>query len=115
MKIFIDYRDELVVLEATAIAYVEASSNYTIIYFVKGGKRTLTMTLAKFEVLTNESCPGLFVRIGRSLMINENYLAHIDVLKQELLLSDYNGHTFLLHVSRNLLKQYKKTVMKHNE
>lgn len=112
MNVYVNLRDELIVLETEKIAYVKANSNYSEVFFIKGGKRTLTMTLSKIEMLIRTSCTDtesvFFVRIGKSLLINQRYLVHIDVLKQQLLLDDYDGHAHLLSVSKSLLKQYKR-------
>lgn len=112
MNVYVNLRDELIVLETEKIAYVKANSNYSEVFFIKGGKRTLTMTLSKIEMLIRTLCTDtesvFFVRIGKSLLINQRYMVHIDVLKQQLLLDDYDGHSHLLSVSKPLLKRYKR-------
>jgi len=111
MKVYINLRDELIVIDAEMIAYVNANSNYSDIYFIKGGKKTLSMTISKVESLLKQSYSSVtsypFVRIGRSLLINQKYLVHIDILKEKLLLSDYDEHSYLLSVSKYSLKKYK--------
>ena len=113
MNVYVNLRDELTVIETEEIAYVEANSNYSDIYFIKGGKRTLAIVLSKIEALiktiyqNSDNCP--FVRVGRSLLINQMYLVHIDIIRQKLQLDDYNGHSYNLTVSKGLLKKYKKT------
>lgn len=111
MKIYINLRDELIVIDTEMIVYVSANSNYSDVYFIKGGKKTLSMTISKVESLLEQSYSNSssypFVRIGRSLLINQMYLAHIDILKEKLLLSDYDGHSYLLSVSKYSLKKYK--------
>ena len=111
MKVYINLRDELIVIDTEMVAYVNANSNYSDIYFIKGGKKTLSMTISKVESLLKQSYSNIsdypFVRIGRSLLINQKYLVHIDLLKEKLLLSDYDGHSHLLTVSKFSLKKYK--------
>lgn len=111
MKVYINLRDELAVIDTEMVAYVNANSNYSDIYFIKGGKRTLSMTISKVESLLKQPYSSSneipFVRIGRSLLINQKYLVHIDLLKEKLLLSDYDGHSYLLSVSKFSLKKYK--------
>ena len=111
MKVYINLRDELIVIDTEMVAYVNANSNYSDIYFIKGGKKTLSMTISKVESLLKQSCSSFndapFARIGRSLLINQKYLVHIDLLKEKLLLSDYDGHSYLLSVSKYTLKKYK--------
>lgn len=111
MKVYINLRDELIVLDTEMIAYVNANSNYSDVYFIKGGKKTLSMTISKVETLLKQPYSNFtdqpFVRIGRSLLINQKFLVHIDILKEKLLLSDYESHSYLLSVSKFSLKKYK--------
>jgi len=110
MKLYLNFRDELLVLETTEIAYIEASGNYSCILFMKGGKKLLAMTLSKLEsliCLPSEEISSKFVRIGRSLIINQDYLTCVNLIKEEIVLSDYNNHIYTLPVSKFLLKKYK--------
>lgn len=113
MNVFINLRDELIVIDTNEVAYVKAYSNYSDVVFIKGGKRTLTMTLSKveelFKVASMNNDDIHFVRIGKSLLINQRYLIHINILGQKLHLGDYDGHSYFLPVSKGLLKKYKKT------
>ncbi len=117
MNVYINLRDELIVLETDEIAYVKANSNYSDIFFIKGAKKTLAMTIAKIEDLiqasTPNGCKTSFARIGRSLLINQKYLVHIDMLRRTLQLDDYNGHTYCLSVSKTPLKEYKNRFAKN--
>ena len=54
--------------------------------------------------------PSPFVRLGRSLIINQRYLTEISILKQKLILSDNDGHSFALNVPKPLLKEYKEKI-----
>ena len=110
MKLYLNFRDKLLVLETTEIAYIEASGNYSCILFMKGGKKLLAMTLSKLEsliCLSSEEISSKFVRIGRSLIINQDYLTCVNLIKEEIVLSDYNNHIYTLPVSKFLLKKYK--------
>lgn len=117
MNVYINLRDELIVLETDEIAYVKANSNYSDIHYIKGGKKTLAMTIAKIEDLIKASTPNgsktSFARIGRSLLINQKYLVHIDMLRKTLQLDDYNGHSCCLSVSKTPLKEYKNRFAKN--
>ena len=110
MKLYLNFRDELLVLETNEIAYIEASGNYSCILFIKGGKKLLAMTLSRLESLicsSDEDGSRKFVRIGRSLVINQDYLTCVNLLKREIVLSDYGNHIYTLPVSKFLLKKYK--------
>lgn len=76
----------------------------------------LTLGLSKVEeyikkILPTDK-PSFFIRIGRSLIINQRYLYSINTLKQKLILSDCANHTYILTVSKNLLKAYKEIISK---
>lgn len=110
MRLYLNFRDELIVLETNEIAYIEANGNYSCIMFMKGGKKLLAITLSKLEsliCLSNEDVSRNFVRIGRSIIINQDYLTCVSLLKKEIVLSDYSGHVFVLPMSKFLLKKYK--------
>ena len=112
MKLYLNFRDELIVLDTDEIAYIKADGNYSIIIFIKGGKQILAMTLSKIESLIcspNKDRSEKFVRIGRSIIINQDYLTCINLLKKEIVLSDYDGHVYTLPISKFLLKKYKNS------
>ena len=44
--------------------------------------------------------PARFVRLGRSLIINQTYLTAVKVLQQKLILSDCEGHLHVLTVPK---------------
>ena len=75
-----------------SVLYFKADRNYTDVYFVNGVHVTLPTGLMSIEqMLENDKLRGRtmpFVRLGRSLIVNISYILHINVLKQELTLSD---------------------------
>ena len=117
MNVYINLRDELIVLETDEIAYVKANSNYSEVHFMKGGKKILAIVLSKMEALIaaaySDASDSPFARVGRSLLINQKYLVHIDMIRKTLQLDDYNGHTYCLSVSKTPLKEYKNRFSKN--
>lgn len=110
----INSRDELLLIEMEKIAYLKAQGNYTELTYIGGQKLLLTLGLSKLELMIREAMPkngpGIFARMGRSLIINQRYLTRISVLNQKLTLSDRAANTYVLSVSKDLLKGYKKIV-----
>ena len=52
-----------------------------------------------------------FIRVGKSLIINYNYIHLINIGKQQLILSDRQfQHSFELTASREALKQLKTVI-----
>lgn len=112
----INSRDELFVLDLDKVAYIQASGNYSRIVYIGGMQMMITLGLSKLEGMIKMIVPkdrrSLFVRLGRSLLVNQTYLTHINVLKQRLTLSDNQEHSYVLDVPKALLKAYKDLIRK---
>ena len=50
----------------------------------------------------------IFVRIGKRYIINMEYVYQINVLKQHLILSDYDHFAFQLNISKDALRKMKE-------
>lgn len=115
-KLYLNSRDGLLIIDLEKIAFFQANGNYTQMNYIMGEKHLLTIGLSKVEEYIRQTWPkdlhSPFVRMGRSLIINQTFLTGIDILKQKLTLSDYCGHTYTLPVSKPLLKAYKEQINK---
>lgn len=115
-KICLNNRDEMIMLFVDNIAYIMADGNYTKICYIGGMTTVLSFGISKVETLVSASyadgevCP--FVRLGRSVIINQWFLYDINVLKQHLVLSDCIKNTITLKLPKPLLKKYKELVSK---
>lgn len=116
LKLCINSRDELFVLDLDKVAYIQASGNYLRIVYIGGMQMMITLGLSKLEGMIKMIVPkdrrSPFVRLGRSLLVNQTYLTHINVLKQRLTLSDNQEHSYVLDVPKALLKAYKDLIRK---
>lgn len=116
LKLCINSRDELFVLDLDKVAYIQASGNYSRIVYIGGMQMMITLGLSKLEGMIKMIVPkdrrSPFVRLGRSLLVNQTYLTHINVLKQRLTLSDNQEHSYVLDVPKTLLKAYKDLIRK---
>ena len=116
LKLCINSRDELFVLDLDKVAYIQASGNYSRIVYIGGMQMMKTLGLSKLEGMIKMIVPkdrrSPFVRLGRSLLVNQTYLTHINVLKQRLTLSDNQEHSYVLDVPKALLKAYKDLIRK---
>ena len=112
----INSRDELFVLDLDKVAYIQASGNYSRIVYIGGMQMMITLGLSKLVGMIKMIVPkdrrSPFVRLGRSLLVNQTYLTHINVLKQRLTLSDNQEHSYVLDVPKALLKAYKDLIRK---
>lgn len=105
--LFFNSRDELLRLDISHIVYFEADGNYTNIYMCNKLKGTVCMNLARMqEALTAQLKEKAmrFARIGKSYIINLNYVYSIQMLKQRLVLSDQTTFAFQISVSKEALK-----------
>lgn len=113
-KLCLNSRDELVVIDLEKVAFLQANGNYTHFIYMGGQKTMVSLGLTKVEeylkkVLPKDK-PSPFVRMGRSLIINQRYLCQISILKQKIILSDCDTHIYTLTVPKILLKQYKEQI-----
>ena len=99
---------ELVRVPTEDIAFIKASGNYSDIYLFNGKVMTMTFQLHCFiEVLDNMK-EKFFVRVGKSLIVNKNFIYSVNISTQELLLMDHRLTTdFKLKASKEALKELK--------
>lgn len=103
-------RDEFLRIDISKIAYFEAEGNYTSIVLSNGLKGVVCMNLSKIQqVLTDrlKEQAAIFIRVGKSFIINRLYVCQINVLRQVLVLSDGVNFVFNLNISRDALKKLK--------
>lgn len=101
-------------IDLDKMAFAQANGNYTELTYISGQKQMITIGLSKVEEFIRASfakgSPSPFVRMGRSLIINQSYLYGINILRQKLVLSDFKCHTYAISVPKQLLKEYKKVM-----
>lgn len=111
--LYFNTRDELVRVDLRKAGYFRADRNYTDVYFLNGYHVTLPTNLASIEqMLDDDRMKGHtipFVRLGRSLIVNLSMIVHINILRQELVLSDMITPTVLkVEVSKEALRKLKE-------
>lgn len=85
MKLCINSRDELRVIELDEVVYLKACGNYTDFHFLDGQVKSEIAGLSVFSSLIEgvyDSASSPFVRAGRSYIINLDYVSVINVPKQ---------------------------------
>lgn len=111
MFIYFKSRDELLRIEISKIVYFEADGNYTNIVMVNKLRAAVCMNLGEMEnALARQlgTDSRIFVRIGKRYIINMEYVYQINVLKQHLILSDYDHFAFQLNISKDALRKMKE-------
>lgn len=102
---------ELVRVPSDAIVYIAASGNYSSIKVADGCEYLLTLQLGQMERRIAEmSGPDdkRFVRIGKSLIVNREYIVFINPNRQKIVLSDCRMFHHELSASRDALKALKE-------
>ncbi len=88
------------------IAYIEASGNYCDVHLFNGETVTMTFQLHYFVEVLGMLQQNFFLRVGKSLIVNKNFVYAINITNQELKLMDYRAHhSFRLRASKKALKE----------
>ena len=101
--------NELVRVATNEIVYVRADGNYSDIMLTNGKSRKLTFQLHFFDDAFQQLENNMFVRVGRSLIVNKRYIYVINLREQLLIFAGQQlyGDIRPLSVSRDALKQLK--------
>lgn len=102
--------------EAERIAYISSDGNYVTVVLHDRTEHVFAFNLLRMQKLVETQLAeeaACFIRIGKSLIINRNYIYKINLTKQELVLSDSRlDGAFRLSASREALRQLKELLEK---
>lgn len=111
-KIYLNTRDNLTVINPDLIAAVQAQGNYSDIVYINKHRITVTLSISRLEnILRQDAGNAVFVRLGRSLVINHSMLYSINIPQQYVELSADGLNRLRIRLSKKLLKTYKTTVI----
>ena len=113
-KLYFNTRDELNRIEVSKIVYLEADGNYTDIVMVNKLRAAVCMNLGEMEKALAEQIGDEskhFMRIGKRFIVNLQYVYSINVLKQQLILSDYDHFAFQINISKDALRKMKELML----
>lgn len=117
--IIISTTNELVRVYPERIVYISSDGNYSMMVLHDKSEHLFSFNLSHFQQIIEKQMKteaSLFIRIGKSLIINWEYIYKINLGKQSLVLSDMKiEHTFVLSASREALKQLKSLLEKEIE
>lgn len=109
--LIISNSNELVRIKPDRIAYISSDGNYVTVVLHNRTEHVFAFNLLRMQKLVETQLGSeavCFIRIGKSLIINRNYIYKINLTKQELVLSDRGLEViFRLSASREALRQLK--------
>ncbi len=107
---------DLVRVAQEHIIYITSDGNYSTLILADGEARLLTYQLGQIEKMIydqlDDNIKINFIRIGKQVIINRNYIYYINLTRQQLVLSDNTSNKYTLSVSREALKQLKQLIEK---
>ena len=105
--------NELVRMKPERIAYISSDGNYVTVVLHDRTEHVFAFNLLRMQKLVETQLAeeaACFIRIGKSLIINRNYIYKINLTKQELVLSD--SRLDGAFTSREALRQLKELLEK---
>lgn len=106
---------ELIRVSTDAVVYIGADGNYSSIKTVDGNEYVLTQQLGQMEKRISEMVEhddNRFIRIGKSLIVNREFITFINPARQKMILSDDRNFRFELSASKEALKALKDLIEK---
>lgn len=111
--LYLNSQNEMYRIRLSDVVFFESSGNYTEINLVNGSKSLLCMNLAKMHSLViaalKDKAP-LFPRIGKRYLVNMQYVYHVNILQQNLQLTDQKTFMYNLSLSKEALKSLKEYI-----
>lgn len=111
--LIIKTRDELLRIRISNILYLEADRNYTKLLLTEGVQFTFAINIGKIEGMLDTQASesrSQLIRVGKSYIINKNYILQINLPKQKLLLLVPGSKPRELVVPREPLKALKESL-----
>ena len=109
--LIISNTNELARVKPERVVYVESDGNYSTMVLHDKTQLVFTMNLAHCQQMMEEQLGReamTFIRIGKQLIINREYIFKINVNSQTLIMSDMAlNQAFTLQASKEALKQLK--------
>ena len=108
--IVISSKTELLKVPSDRLMFITSDGNYSKVYTLDGKYRQVACQLGQIEDLIGkqlgeEDTP--FIRIGKSLIVNMDFIYLIDISEQTIIVSDFQGQYHKLSASRKALLSIK--------
>lgn len=106
---------EIVRVPSDAVVSITADGNYSVLSLADGGNFVLTLQLGQIErriAAALDSNDNRFIRIGKSLIVNRDFIAFINPVRQKMILSDCRVFRHEVSASKEALKALKELLDK---
>ncbi len=106
---------DLVCIAPERIIYIASDGNYSTLVQTDNEVRMVSYQLGQVEKMISSQLGNegnIFIRIGKSLIINRSYIYYINIPKQRLILSDVVSFNHSVTASKEALKQLKDLLEK---
>lgn len=97
------------------VVYITADGNYSAMTLIDGEQFVLTLQLGQIErrIAENlDSDDNRFIRIGKSLIVNREFIVFINPVRQKMVLSDCRTFRHEVSASKEALKVLKELLEK---
>lgn len=107
-------RDIFLRIPLNNIVYFEAEGNFSVVTTINKLKQSIYANLGQVENILKEYISNhdneddIFIRIGRSLIVNRNYIYMINTIKKEVTMSDCKSFVFKFNCSKDSLKKLRE-------
>lgn len=99
---------ELVRVQTDDIVFIHADGNYSEVLLYNGKKHVMTFQLHFFEETFQRLKENFFIRVGRSLIVNKNYIYLINLTEQKMILTGGKlGSEYEVRASKDALREIK--------
>lgn len=113
--LYMNLRDEMLRIDINHIVFFEADRSSLDIVCSNGIRHTVCMNLRQMSQLLTQNLginADIFIRVGKSLIVNRQYIQHISVPLSSILLSDAATFDFRLNASKEALRRLKTEIGK---
>ena len=115
MRLIFTTSTEIVRVPADSVVFITADGNYSAITLANGENFVLTLQLGQIERRIAEMLDKddhRFIRIGKSLIVNRDFIAFINPVRQKMILSDCRNFRHEVTASKDALKALKELLEK---
>ncbi len=106
---------EILRLPAESLVYVMADGNYSAITMADRERYVVTLQLGQIERIIAENletADNRFIRIGKSLIVNRDFIVSINIQRQKMILSDCRSFRHEVTASKEALNAMKELLEK---